>query len=359
MATFEQLKALSDKISKYSYTQWGMKPEVSAIQGLNFDSFCEHVPVNIGRVDKDFYSAFGSEDLFKDCMVDIGKYNHDIEPEDERDMVANNYAVSRLPELIPYLEQVNIHLTEDQINDPNYSHYALHLGSEILMAKDFGFSKECMDYLCDEAFIKDWKYFGCKHNEYATCDARRKFENEISVEDVRFEQNLPTYTSGAIRWYQENCIEHNRPIDREAVRLIGSAYNMEESYALEGCLSDGMPIKDATTIHDCISMLVESSKHPELNHMIEEEIEFDGKKEMIQVKRFSADYADAYVESYKELLNKGLKSDCFKELTADFIANNPEKRWPADHLMSFLKHNVEKDSVKELETNSDDIEFGE
>lgn len=214
MASFVQLKDLSEHMYRLNTV---------FVPNMDIDSFAEHLP----------YEARLSNNRFFELNKAIpGVLNPSVymEPEEERDCYANNLALCRLPELIPYLEQINVCLDRKAIESDSYSFKTLHLGAELLKAKDSGYDKARMDYLCDEVFSKDFNYFGCKHYEYELCEARLYIDNGFNVNETRILQNVPRHTKQSIGFYVDDCLQNQNPVDFNIVRRISRAVTVDDAY---------------------------------------------------------------------------------------------------------------------------------
>lgn len=317
MSTFKELQDLSknmdiiQKVAPMSY---------------DIDSFAEHLPLNVRRAN----DIFVANNKHVPAVLDYDELGY-TEPEDERDCFANNQALLRLPELIPYLEQANKGLEDGATEKSNYSQLALHLGAEILKAKDAGFTKEQMDYLVDEAFKHDFPYFGCKHYEYDLCDARGKFLDGMSVDKVREYQNMNPAVKQAVDFYTDHFMSRNQPVPDDGVKLIASANSMDEAYGLYSHLvydTDNVTVTQGEEIHKAIGQIIEASKDDKYNPNVTIKYE-DG--DTSEIPRLSSRYSEGYVDAMAEMINKDERlaqhPEKLQDLTKDFIENGGAERW--------------------------------
>lgn len=329
MATFAELKHLSENMEQLNEVSW-------ALNQYDIDSFAEHLPPDVRRANDLFTEANKHVPGWLDYN-DMGF----TEPEDERDCFANNLAIVRLPELIPYLEQANKNLDAKDIESDSYSMHALHLGAEILKAKDARFTKEQMDYLCDEAFKHDFPYFGCKHYEYDTCDARARFMNGMSVDKVREYQNMNPNVKQAVDFYTDHCEAHDKPVDDKAVSLIASAHTMDEAYGLYEHLvydNNQITVEQGEEIHKAIGQIIDASKDEKYNPKVTMTYP-DG--DTYELDRLSSRYSEGYVDSMAEMINKNRRlaehPERLQNLTKDFIEKGGAERW----ISSYFEQNPE------------------
>ncbi len=327
----------------------------------SIDSFAEHLPREVSQANDRFY------DLNKN-VPGVMSYDGDgyTEPEDERDIYANNQALSRMAELLPYLERMNKHLPAELLTSDNYSRRVLHLGAEILEAQDKGLSKEEMDYLIDEAFPQDYQYFGCKHKEYQTCDARWRFEKNEPVEDVRRYQNIDSSIRQMVDFYLEDCRYVGKEPESEKIDILANCYNSDEAYGLHEAMKDrphkpGFTVNQCKGVHDAVGLLIAASEDKTKNRDVTIYYEDGGSR---QIPRFSDNYSEGYVQSFDEIIHhkdneivghgawnnvpnadRKLYFEYFdkhpeklSELTQVFIDTNSEDRWMSD----FYAKNPEK-----------------
>ena len=291
MATYAQLVELAQN----AYSIRGKH-----LLTYGIDSFAEHLPREVSQANDEFYAM--NKNVPGVMNYDGGGYT---EPEDERDIYANNQALSRIPELIPYLDRMNKHLPAELLTSNDYSRRVLHLGAEVLAAKDYGLSKEEMDYIIDEAFPKDYQYFGCRHREYQTCDARWRFEKSESVEDVRKYQNIDSSLRQMIDFYLDDCRYVHKEPESERIDILANCYNADEAYGLYEAMKDrpnkpGFTINQCKGVHDAVGLIIAASEDKTKNHNVTIYYE-DGDSR--QIPRFSDNYSEGYVQCFKEIIH--------------------------------------------------------
>ena len=133
MATYAELKELSQHMDRI---------DDSVFMGFDIEGMPNHLPRNVRRANDAFVAA--NKDVPGVMDYDASGFT---EPEDEHDCFINNQALTRLPEVMPYLEKMNQYVKEGGLEDKGYSMYMLHLGAKILNGKDKGLSDEQCDYL--------------------------------------------------------------------------------------------------------------------------------------------------------------------------------------------------------------------
>ena len=315
MATFAELKDLSQHMDRITGK--------NAIGTIELDEEGEHISRD-ARYANDFFVKRNP------TVPGVMDYHASgfTEPEDERDCMANNMALARLDELMPYLEKANQGLSSEQLSDPNYSLHALHLGAEILEAKDRSFSEESIDYLCGKPFQRDFPYFGSKHYEYEMTDARWSLEGGVSLDGVKAIQDTNPDNRQSVHFYMDRCKQYGHDCDWDAVRLIGNAHDMGEAFAMYNHIADGnITVEQGRRIHDAIGRIVEAIPG-EYNVPISMSYD-DGST--YKLDRFSRMSMESQVDSMVELV----QSDPFISehpsvlvpLTDMFIEKGGQERW--------------------------------
>lgn len=300
MATFRELAQINVR-----------EIDAKGMMQFDMDMFAEHVPADISARNETFIRQNPGLPGLLDFQV--GGWT---EPEDERDVIANNQALSRIDEVMPILHRMNKHLDTNQLNNDNYSTRVLHIADEVLMAKDAGLEGSKLDYLIDEAAKKDiqgeYVSFGWKHHEYESCDARWKFELGMTVQEVRKLQNVPSHVKSVVDMYTMNG-----KYTQEGIDWIINTRNSDEAYSMSDLIAHGGKTNEQIqTIHDCVERLYAAAEDPVKNVQVDEVWKgFDGEPdETHQLQRFSVEYGGGYVDDLRRMM------DLYPE-----VEKNPEK----------------------------------
>ena len=307
MATYMELKGLAENMSSI---------RKGNLLKYNIDDFAEHLPRFVRSANDAFVAANHGVPGVLD--YDMSGFT---EPEDERDCYANNQALARLDEVIPYLEKINPYLKEGYTESSGYSMHLLHLCDELLEAKQHGLSDEAIDYMCTHAIPRDAGFFGCKHYEYDTYDARIRFQDGMSVEEVSQYQAMDLSLRQIVDFYRDDCRRKDCDIDPSVVALLASAYNSGEAYGLYDAIRDGvenggLTVAQAKGVHDAIGCLLNEPN--------------DG---------FETMRCEGYVQSFAEIITQDATSFEFFDrhpeklmtLALDFKENSSNIPWISDY----------------------------
>lgn len=327
MATYAELKELSQHMDRI---------DDSVFMGFDIEGMPNHLPRNVRRANDAFVAA--NKDVPGVMDYDTSGFT---EPEDEHDCFINNQALTRLPEVMPYLEKLNKYVKEGGLEDSKYSMYTLHLGAKILNGKDKGLDDEQIDYLCKIAGEKDLGYFGCY--KYSVENVRGMMREGEPLARIKMLESMKEENDQSVNFYRNFCDEVRLPKNDEAMILIGSSANMGVSYGLQEALTDdGVSLKDAKAISECMDMICAAELDPKLNVKYVNHVEHDdGTTSDYDTSRFHTFAMEHYVEDItKNLYAEGVfknHPESLKTLVKDFVndtAVNPETGVPLNNCIS-------------------------
>lgn len=309
MATYAELKELSQHMDRI---------DDSVFMGFDIEGMPNHLPRNVRRANDAFVAA--NKDIPGVMDYDTSGFT---EPEDEHDCFINNQALTRLPEVMPYLEKMNQYVKEGGLEDDKYSMYTLHLGAKILNGKDKGLSDEQVDYLCEVAGKKDLGYFGSYR--YSVENVRGMMREGESLSRIKMLESMKEENEQAVNFYRDFCDETYLPKNDEALILIGSSANMGVAYGLQEAMTDKcVSLNDAKAISECMDKICEAARDPKFNIKYESTVEYDdGTSSTYTNSRFATFAMEHYVEDIVEnLYDKGSfrnHPESLKTMVNDFI----------------------------------------
>ncbi len=307
MATYEQLRRMnSDNVFDKNL--------------MDFETSRHKLP-NENRTASDAF--YESNKLLPGVMFTEGY----TEPEEYRDIMANNRALSRIDEVKPILERFNEHLTAEQLEDQNYSYRVLRFADSVLTAKDAGLSDDVIDYMCDEAFPRDYesRYFGSAWRDYHTNNvvylADRKGYN-LDVIKV-FEGSIRENES-ALETYLDLFENPNDIADSDGLKAIAQAPNFYASSEIEDALRNrDISEKGALEISKSLKVLVDAESNPDVNRWVTSTID---EKAIGSSHRLSSVYHGGYVRDCVALFNEvpelQKRPELFTTLANDYVYND-------------------------------------
>lgn len=253
MATYEQLRRMnSDNVFDKNL--------------MDFETSQHKLP-NENRTASDAF--YESNKLLPGVMSTEGY----TEPEEYRDIMANNRALSRIDEVKPILERFNEHLTAEQLEDQNYSRRVLRFADSVLTAKDAGLSDEVIDYMCTDAFARDYdgKYFGSPWRDYhmnnAVYLARDKGLNADLVRVI--DETATLETDACIESYIDSFENPNEYADERVIKIIGSMPSYTSASAItDAIVENDITLSGAEEIAKAVNVHHEAAKNPEVNRWV-------------------------------------------------------------------------------------------
>lgn len=206
MATYKELKTYADSISGSADAK-KLSNEMKNIGLADTD----HVP---GVQYSDSWNLFSKHKDLPGMMT----ADFSMEPEDYRDCYNNNYSVLRINDVMPYLDKINSHLSESDLNDKNYSRRVLRLAAECVDAheKDH-LSDEKIDYMISKSIDADLHTFGHKRFDMMMPNVRSYLKN-YSFDQAKMLSDIDPNARDGVRYFLSHL-----PFDEKAISVIGKS----------------------------------------------------------------------------------------------------------------------------------------
>lgn len=312
MATYQQLKALAENPDKIKNRE--------LINSVDIDGF-DKVPKTVRESHDEFVAA--NSDI--PGVLDYDKLGY-TEPEDYRHCFQNNQALSRIDELMPYIDKMNI--PQADVNDSHYSSRILPIGDEILKAKDDGLSEDKLDYLCESIVQRD---LDAPHWERETTVARKYLEN-FEVNDVQKfmegpsdnRQSVSFYIESFYDAYMESWRTENPEVKDEmmkGVAVIQKANDSSEAFGLYQAMSwEGIKPEVADKIHESCNMMISApkDKNPDVGGDDLRMLRFDDNHSLGRTEGYVQSITEL-VKEHKSVFEQNPELIC--DMTKDFIDN--------------------------------------
>lgn len=242
MATYKELKTYADSISGSADAK-KLSNEMKNIGLADTD----HVP---GVQFSDSWNLFAKhKDLPGMMPADFS-----MEPEDYRDCYNNNYSVLRINDVMPYLDKINSHLSESDLNDKNYSRRVLRLAAECVDAheKDH-LSDEKIDYMISKSIDADLHTFGHKRFDMMMPNVRSYLKN-YSFDQAKMLSDIDPNARDGVRYFLSYL-----PFDEKAISIIGKSKSPDISFGVADYMSTRIESHmEYDELYDKADMIVES-----------------------------------------------------------------------------------------------------